>query len=630
MKTARKRDGRVKAVFVLCLAMFLGVLVGLTVPRLGSRPAADVQQAQAQPPATEFTTPPDDHPAPVDESKPQPVVSRPQPGQDITNSIGMKFKRIKSGTFSMPAPTGCLPYLGIPAQTVPFREPFYMGVYLVTQQEYKTVMGENPSYFQQGSAYAAVAKVLASDVDTRRFPVECVNWGDAQEFCAKLSALPAEKAAGRSYRMPSEWEWEYSARAGTSAAYIFGDDPDDADDFAWFKEHSGDRVHAVGQKKPNAWGLYDMQGNVWEMVTDSTIPTSAILRGGSYESDTKTMVATYRMWYREGQWTLGRDTSAGFRVVCVIEPSQLPAGPAAGNSLVESPPLVEASEPLQPKPKADPISKALAQLSSDDLFSQDAACKSLAALKVDSKRQAEVVQAVRKMLDAREKITPRVQGIRVLAVWGTAAEVPYLLGLLDDADRTVQEAAIIALGRLKDPRAADMLALRLNVAAQSAAASESLKEIGPAAESAVREQIHRTNSNVGGRIAAIKVIKVIGSTASQMDLIDAANDHFSDVAQAAREALPPNLRPAAVDPKLTVKLNVHIKDYQAWPAIQAKIKALADDSSNPMCTTQLTGDYMWVTLGPVKDYDALLRKIDFGKVTAHNPQSRLIYVESGQ
>jgi HEAT repeat protein len=102
--------------------------------------------------------------------------------------------------------------------------------------------------------------------------------------------------------------------------------------------------------------------------------------------------------------------------------------------------------------------------------------------------------------------SPRIQGIRALAVWGTAAEVPYLLRLLDDADRGVQEAAIVALGKLKDARAADMLAARLNTA-QRAVAGEALKEIGPAAESAVREQLHSADN--GARIEAIKILKVI-------------------------------------------------------------------------------------------------------------------------
>ncbi|HEV3143382.1 MAG TPA: HEAT repeat domain-containing protein, partial [Gemmataceae bacterium] len=148
-----------------------------------------------------------------------------------------------------------------------------------------------------------------------------------------------------------------------------------------------------------------------------------------------------------------------------------------------------------------------------------------------------------------------------------------------------------------------------------------------AAESAVREQLH--NPNNYARIAAIKVLKVIGSAASQKDLIEAANDHFDDVAQAAREALPPKLRPLVVEANLCVTINIRVRDYQEWPAIEEKIKALAD-SPKCMCKSYRQQEYIWVTLGPVKDPEAFARKINFGKVTATHPERRLIYVDSGK
>jgi formylglycine-generating enzyme required for sulfatase activity len=612
MTTARNRGGSLKAAAIVILAVFVGVLVGLALPWMRGRPAADAQQPQ--PPMAGVTPTPDKDPPPPDDDKPPIPHPKPPVGKDLSNSIGMKFKRIEAGTFMMPALTGVVPVQGLPAQKIPFREPFYMGVYLVTQQEYQTVMGENPSYFKDGGG-GVLGGHLKAGTDTKRFPVECVNWGDAQDFCTKLSALPAEKAAGRSYRMPTEWEWDYAARAGTSTTFIFGNDPASGDAYAWFANNSGNQPHPVGLKKSNAWDMYDMQGNLWELLSDPSYPSYMILRGGSWGSEVKSCPAAYRMpaYDTSRDDDDGRYSTIGFRVVCEVGPPPQPA-----NAPVKPP---------RAKDNADAINRALAQLSTDDIFDQDAACKLLLATKVDGSRRAEVLQAVRKMLDDRDRIRPRVQGIRVLAAWGTAAEVPYLLGLLDDANRSVQDTAIVALGKLKDPRAADTLAKRMNSAWQWPAASESLKEIGPAAESAVREQL-RTGNNYA-RVAAAKVLKVIGSKASQKDLVDAANDYYSDVAQAAREALPPNLRPAVVDPKQCVTLNIHIKNYQAWPAIQAKVKALAD-APNPMCQTHLTGDYMWVTLGPVKDYDALLRKIDFGRVTTHRPESRLIYVESGQ
>jgi HEAT repeats len=294
---------------------------------------------------------------------------------------------------------------------------------------------------------------------------------------------------------------------------------------------------------------------------------------------------------------------------------------------VELSPVNQPVGPARAEDSADPLSRAISQLSSDDVSSQEAACKLLAAKMVNGQRRAEVVQAVKKMIDARAKLTPRPQGVRVLAVWGTAADVPYLLRLLDDPDGGVEEAAIVALGKIKDPSAADILALRL-YSPQRAAASEALKEIGPAAEGVVRQQLNSTDNNV--RLEAIKVIKVIGTAASQKDLIVLAGDDDPAVALAAREALPPKLRPPNWGPKQIVTLNVHVADYQAWPAIEAQIEALSD-SPQPKCKSNRSGEYMWVTLSPVNvDLDTFARKIKFGKVIAVHTDQRLIYVESGR
>ena len=98
--------------------------------------------------------------------------------------------------------------------------------------------------------------------DTSRHPVETVNWDDAMEFCRKLSAMPAERAARRVYRLPTEAEWEYACRAGTTTRWYSGDDEAGLADVAWFNKNAGGMTHPVGEKKPNAWGLYDMHGNV--------------------------------------------------------------------------------------------------------------------------------------------------------------------------------------------------------------------------------------------------------------------------------------------------------------------------------------------------------------------------------
>jgi formylglycine-generating enzyme required for sulfatase activity len=613
-----------KVPIILLLAIVIGVLVGLTWGR-DWYVAEALQPAQPQPPRPKVEPLPDDQsPAPQNH---RPAPWQP-PGKDITNSIGMKFNRIPAGELLLVALPGTL-IAGkpIPPEKIAFREPFYLGAYLVTQEDYEAVTNENPSSFQQitgaikpylpWAGMGATSGKLPAGIDTKRFPVECVSYEDARQFCVKLSALPAETAAGRQYRLPSEAEWEYACRAGSTATYSYGNDAALAGDYGWFADNSGGRPHPVGQKKPNDWGLYDMQGNVWQWCVNWYLPPYGVFRGVSWNYEAKDFPTAYRIGGHRDDYC---DANTGFRVVCVVGLPQSPAGLATGNAPGELPPWA--------KGHVDCISWAIAQLSSDNLYNQVAACKSLTAMKVDGRRQAEVVQALKRMLDARARIRPRVQGVRALAVWGTAAEVPYLLRLFDDVDGGVQEAAIVALGKLKDARAADMLASRLNPAQYRSAASAALKEIGPAAEDAVRAQLQSTDN--GARIEAIKILTVIGGPASQKDLIELTGDHFTDVAQAATEALPPELRPPIVDPKLCVTLNVHVADYRAWPAIKAQIMALAD-SPNPMCKAWRSVEYMWVTLGPVNvDADTFARRINFGKVIAVHRDGPLIYVETGR
>jgi formylglycine-generating enzyme required for sulfatase activity len=112
---------------------------------------------------------------------------------------------------------------------------FAIGKYPVTQAQYQAVMGTNPSYFQNNP----------------QNPVEKVSWNNAQAFCQKLSQI-----TGKTYRLPTEAEWEYACRAGTTTRYYFGDDANQLGDYAWYDGNSQETTHPVGQKKPNAWGLY--------------------------------------------------------------------------------------------------------------------------------------------------------------------------------------------------------------------------------------------------------------------------------------------------------------------------------------------------------------------------------------
>ena len=169
-----------------------------------------------------------------------------------TNSIGMKLVLIPPGEFMMGSPAsepGRQPQgTGDETQhSVMLAMPFWIGVHEVTQSQYKKVMNSNPS-----------------EVKGPDNPVEMVSWKNAVKFCRVLSEMPDEKAAGSVYRLPTEAEWEYACRAGTTTAYNFGDQPSLLAEHEWFKDNSSGATQPVGQKQANAFGLKDMHGNVAE------------------------------------------------------------------------------------------------------------------------------------------------------------------------------------------------------------------------------------------------------------------------------------------------------------------------------------------------------------------------------
>jgi formylglycine-generating enzyme required for sulfatase activity len=186
-----------------------------------------------------------------------------------------------------------------------------MGIHEVTQAQWKALMGNSPSSFQGDD-----------------LPVEQVSWEDCQKFLAKLTGKVGQ---GLTCRLPTEAEWEYACRAGSQGEYCFGDDERSLGEYAWYFANSEGKTHPVGQKKPNAWGLYDMHGNVWEWcadwygdcyspsaATDPKGPASGmarVLRGGSWYCYPELCRSADRFRLKPAH----RTTLSGLRVVAAQE-----------------------------------------------------------------------------------------------------------------------------------------------------------------------------------------------------------------------------------------------------------------------------------------------------------------------
>jgi formylglycine-generating enzyme required for sulfatase activity len=226
----------------------------------------------------------------------------------LTNSLGMKMLWCPPGEFLMGSPEDEEGHRPLENQVqVQISKGFWMARTPVTQGQWQAQMGNNPSYFK----------------GSKDLPVEQVSWDDAVEFCDKLNAQES-LPSGYRYALPTEAQWEYACRAGTTTPFHFGSTLNDTEancngtDYPYGTEIKGpylERTTVVGSYHPNAWGLYDMHGNVWEWCENVRLTSGSypVLRGGSWFNDARYCRAAYRWGCAAG----GASGTVGFRPALV-------------------------------------------------------------------------------------------------------------------------------------------------------------------------------------------------------------------------------------------------------------------------------------------------------------------------
>ena len=221
---------------------------------------------------------------------------------NLGEGVTMDLVFVPAGSFMMGSEKGHVNEK--PVHKVTITKPFFLGKFEVTQEQWQAVMGTNPSRFKGPKR-----------------PVESVSWDDCQIFLKKLT----EKMPGRKFGLPAEAQWEHACRAGTATELYYGDNPSGMIDYAWWADNTSE-TRPVGEKKPNAWGLYDMYGNVWEWCADWWAEYTAseainpagpasgscrVLRGGAWSSPVEICHSASRIIYFAPGY---RHRIAGFRV----------------------------------------------------------------------------------------------------------------------------------------------------------------------------------------------------------------------------------------------------------------------------------------------------------------------------
>jgi|688.fasta_scaffold65893_5 formylglycine-generating enzyme required for sulfatase activity len=248
----------------------------------------------------------------------EPDAPRPAAPAGFTNSVGMRLVAIPAGEFTM----GDKEWHYNQPHQVRITKPFHLGATLVTQKQYEAVMGKNPSSHKEG--------------DPAVLPVDTISWNAAREFCAALNDLPEERGAGRTYRLPTEAEWEYACRAGTTTKYWYGNDRDTTK-MNCIESKIG-RPTPVDRHPANPWGLHDMHGNLYQPCIDAYdvekfphhLPaddpvrpegTHRVFRGGAYGDVPRRCQAAFR---GRNETMIGPQLARnyfGLRVACDVRPA---------------------------------------------------------------------------------------------------------------------------------------------------------------------------------------------------------------------------------------------------------------------------------------------------------------------